>query len=180
MSKKYNHALDTLISIHTEALEDIERKRKYIEESSVIKVVPMALFGRKIGEPFEIVFYSDSAVAIQNAMLAHFDILKERSQRSIDALKSDAELIKVFREHRGGLAESLATTIECPNGLEDIKKLYEKDDFIRHFLTDIQITETFIPDDRLPPIWKGGAYNIIGRFSDCDGYAVIGQCNFKK
>ena len=64
--------------------------------------------------------------------------------------------------------------------VEDIKRHFEGNDFLKHYLSDIQITRTLIPDDRLPAVWKGGSYNVIGKFPDCDGYVVIGQCNFKE
>ena len=168
------------MDLHERALEELTRNYKSIEDASIIKVLPLRLDGTKTGEPLEIIFYLDTAKVIQEAILAHYNKQMASHKKSIIGLKSDAELIKVFREHRGGLAESLETTIECHNGLEDIKKHYEEDDFTRHYIYDIQITETFIPDDRLPKVWKGGSYNVIGKFKDCDGYAVIGQCNFKE
>lgn len=81
--------------------------------------------------------------------------------------------MKVYREHRGGLAESLATTMECPNGLEDIKKKYLEEGF----WTDVWIDE-FVKDARLPEVWGGGSYYVMGAYN---GEKVcIGMCNFKE
>ena len=88
-----------------------------------------------------------------------------------------ADSKNVFREHRGGLAESLETTIECPNGLSDIKAHY-KDSILRHFIKDMYIQENAIPDDRLPYVWGGKSYNVIARSTEDDYEFVIGQCNF--
>ena len=180
MSKEYNSALQTLIDIHEMSLDKFTKNHKSIKDASKIKVEPLLLNGVPTGEPFEIIFYTYDEQSVQKALLAYYGILMKEKQICIDSLKSEAGSMKVFREHRGGLAESLETTIECPNGLEDIKRHFEGNDFLKHYLSDIQITRTLIPDDRLPAVWKGGSYNVIGKFPDCDGYVVIGQCNFKE
>ena len=180
MSKVNKSPLHTLINIHEQSLKNLERVYKSIEDASIIEVVPLRLDGTKTGEPLEIIFYLDTATAIKEAILTHYNKQMSTKQQTINDLRSDIKLLNVFREHRGGLDESLKTTIVCPNGLEDIKRHYEEDDFTRGILSDIQITKTFIPDDRLPTVWRGGSYNVIAKFEDCDGYAVIGQCNFKE
>lgn len=83
--------------------------------------------------------------------------------------------MKVYREHRGGLDESLATTMECPNGIEDIKKKYLERD--RPFFTDVWIEE-FVKDERLPEVWNGGSYYVMGAYNG--GKVCIGMCNFKE
>lgn len=81
--------------------------------------------------------------------------------------------MKLFREHRGGLAESLATTIECPKGIKSIVKHYAYD----ARLVDILIDPKPIRDDRLPKEWKGVSFYVYGLYSD-DSRAVIGMSNF--
>lgn len=81
--------------------------------------------------------------------------------------------MKLFREHRGGLAESLATTIECPKGRKSIVEHYAFDTRI----VDVLIDPKPIPDDRLPKEWKGVSFYVYGLYSD-DSRAVIGMSNF--
>lgn len=81
--------------------------------------------------------------------------------------------MKLFREHRGGLAESLATTIDCPKGRKSI---------IEHYAFDARLMDVFIdpkpiPDDRLPKEWKGVSFYVYGLYSD-DSRTVIGMSNF--
>lgn len=81
--------------------------------------------------------------------------------------------MKLFREHRGGLAESLATTIECPKGVKSI---------VEHYAFDARLMDVFIdpkpiPDDRLPKEWKGVSFYVYGLYSD-DRRVVIGMSNF--
>lgn len=81
--------------------------------------------------------------------------------------------MKLFREHRGGITESLATTMECPKGVKSIVEHYAYD----AHLVDVFIDPKPIPDDRLPKEWKGVSFYVYGRYSD-DSKAVIGMSNF--
>lgn len=81
--------------------------------------------------------------------------------------------MKLFREHRGGLAESLATTIECPKGRKSIVEHYAFDARI----VDVLIDPKPISDDRLPKEWKGVSFYVYGLYSD-NSRAVIGMSNF--
>lgn len=81
--------------------------------------------------------------------------------------------MKLFREHRGGLAESLATTIECPKGRKSIVEHYAYD----ARLVDVLIDPEPIRDDRLPKEWKGVSFYVYGLYSD-DSRVVIGMSNF--
>lgn len=81
--------------------------------------------------------------------------------------------MKLFREHRGGLAESLATTIDCPKGRKSIVEHYACD----ARLVDVLIDPKPIRDDRLPKEWKGVSFYVYGLYSD-DSRAVIGMSNF--
>ncbi len=81
--------------------------------------------------------------------------------------------MKLFREHRGGLAESLATTIECPKGVQSI---------VEHYAYDARLVDVFIDpkpirDNRLPKEWKGVSFYVYGLYSD-NSRAVIGMSNF--
>lgn len=81
--------------------------------------------------------------------------------------------MKLFREHRGGLAESLATTIECPNGIKDIKAHCRK---YAH-VADVLIDPLPIPDDRLPEEWGCVCYYVYTVYPD-NSRAIIGMSNF--
>ena len=81
--------------------------------------------------------------------------------------------MKLFREHRGGLTESLATTIECPKGVKSIVEHYAYD----ARLIDIFIDPKPIPDNRLPKEWKDVSFYVYGLYSD-NSRAVIGMSNF--
>lgn len=117
--------------------------------------------GTSTGESFVLRFYTDAECDVQKAMLAYYDILIEGLQQRIKRVLSSAD----------------ETTIECPNGLSDIKAHY-KDSILRHFIKDMYIQENAIPDDRLPYIWGGKSYNVIARSIEDDYEFVIGQCNF--
>lgn len=56
---------------------------------------------------------------------------------------------KLFRRHRGGLSESLSTTIEVKN-LKELKK-YIKSEL--GFSRNVKIKEDPVKDRRLPPEW---------------------------
>ncbi len=81
--------------------------------------------------------------------------------------------MKLFREHRGGLAESLATTIECPKGVKSIVQHYAFDARLVNVLIDPEP----IRDDRLPKEWKGVSFYVYGLYSD-NSRAIIGMSNF--
>lgn len=167
MSKEYN-SFDILKHIENGYLET----ERSIEQASMIKIVPIPIDGIAEGEPLYITLSDDHEKAIQKAIVAS---VKEKRRRITNLVPK--QVTKVFREHRGGLAESLETTIECPNGLSDIKAHY-KDSILRHFIKDMYIQENAIPDDRLPYVWGGKSYNVIARSIENDSEFVIGQCNF--
>lgn len=81
--------------------------------------------------------------------------------------------MKLFREHRGGLTESLATTIECPKGVQSIVEHYAYD----ARLVDVLIDPKPIPDNRLPQEWEGVSFYVYGIYPDI-GRVVIGMSNF--
>lgn len=80
---------------------------------------------------------------------------------------------KLFRYHRGSLADSLATTIEVM-GLYELKQILAKEPPYVH---NVRIWRTRIPDDRLPDEWNGVCHYVV---ADFDGYTgqCIGMCNF--
>ena len=178
MSKEHNIDLvQYLIDYNMKPLEEYVGIHKSIKDASKIKVEPMGKDGTPTGESFVFRFYTDAECDVQKAMLAFYDILIEGLQQRIKRVLSSADVKNVFREHRGGLAESLETTIECPNGLSDIKAHY-KDSILKHYIKDMYIQENAIPDDRLPYVWGGKSYNVIARSIENDSEFVIGQCNF--
>jgi hypothetical protein len=178
MSKEHNIDLvQYLIDYNMKPLEEYAGTHKSIKDAAKIIVEPIGSDSIPTGASFEIQFYTDTQREVQKAMLAYYDILIEGLQQRIKKILSSAETKNVFREHRGGLAESLETTIECPNGLSDIKAHY-KDSILRHFIKDMYIQENAIPDDRLPYVWGGKSYNVIARSIEDDSEFVIGQCNF--
>lgn len=178
MSKEHNTDLvQYLIDYNMKPLEEYAGIHKSIKDASKIKVEPMGKDGTPTGESFVFRFYTDAECDVQKAMLAYYDILIEGLQQRIKRVLSSADAKNVFREHRGGLAESLETTIECPNGLSDIKAHY-KDSILKHYIKDMYIQENAIPDDRLPYVWGGKSYNVIARSIEDDSDFVIGQCNF--
>ena len=82
---------------------------------------------------------------------------------------------KLFREHRGGLEESLATTIECPNGLTDIKKHFNNQPYA-NISMDLSMR-----DNRLPEEWGDRQYVVIADTRDINSKVkpvVLGFCNF--
>lgn len=87
--------------------------------------------------------------------------------------------MKLFREHRGGLAESLATTIECPNGLEDIKAHFQNDSYWQLIVKDVRIDKKPLNDNRLPDDWGKITYYVMASF-DLPGNTsgVVGMSNF--
>lgn len=87
------------------------------------------------------------------------------------------DMAKLFREHRGGLYESLATTIECPNGISDIVAHYKKDELMCDYVKHIYIDPNLINDERLPEDWNGISFHVMAVCSD--GKKIcIGQSNF--
>ena len=84
---------------------------------------------------------------------------------------------KLFREHRGGLVESLATTIECPKGLADIEEYIRTLEHWRDYVRKIEILPEKLIDNRLPADWGGISYYVLASFNDGNS-GVIGMCNF--
>lgn len=91
----------------------------------------------------------------------------------IEPNKECNQVKKVFRDHRGGLQESLNTTIYCPNGIDDIKQHLED----RRYIVKFRIDEEPCEDDRLPPVWGNKEYRVLGVYTD-GSHGVIGWCNF--
>lgn len=85
---------------------------------------------------------------------------------------------KLFRFHRGGLAESLETTVFV-TGLPAIRKyINDTDPILYASLSNIRIRKEPITDNRLPKEWGGVEYKVV---ADCKGYngICIGFTNFK-
>lgn len=80
---------------------------------------------------------------------------------------------KLFREHRGLLADSLATTIEV-SGLADIVRHCEQE---MPWVKNVKIYDKQLIDHRLPAEWGKITYYVV---ADFEGYTeqCIGMCNF--
>lgn len=83
---------------------------------------------------------------------------------------------KLFRLHRGGLAESLATTTEVA-GLSDIKDKLRSMSLCLDFYHNIRISREPLLDNRLPKEWEGISYHVLADFDGWRGQC-IGMCNF--
>lgn len=87
--------------------------------------------------------------------------------------------MKLFREHRGSLYDSLETTIECPNGLNDIIRHFKEDNIMKDYIKHIYIQPSPITDERLPEIWNSTEYFVMANYGEnCS--ACIGFSNFKE
>lgn len=85
----------------------------------------------------------------------------------------------LFRFHRGGLAESLETTVFV-TGLSAIKKyVNDTNPILYKSLSNIRIRKEPYLDDRLPKEWGSVEYMVV---ADFDGYKgqCIGFTNFKE
>lgn len=80
---------------------------------------------------------------------------------------------KLFRFHRGGLAESLDTTVEV-KGLCDMARHIKAN--MTH-VSNIHISHAKDKDDRLPPEWGGYSRYVLADMEGCEGQCV-GMCNF--
>lgn len=80
---------------------------------------------------------------------------------------------KLFRYHRGGLAESIETTIEV-SGLYDLKGILASS---MPYIHNVRISLVADKDDRLPPEWGGYSRYVLADFDGFSGQC-IGMCNF--
>lgn len=88
-------------------------------------------------------------------------------------------MTKLFRFHRGLLADSLSTTIEVSGLCDLVEKINaEYDSFAPSgYLQNIHIDPTPLKDNRLPKEWNGVSYYVV---ADFEGYKhqCIGMSNF--
>lgn len=79
----------------------------------------------------------------------------------------------LFRSHRGGLSESLSTTVEV-KGLTDLIEHIKKE---MPWAENVKILGEKVKDNRLPPEWNNTSYYVV---ADFDGYKeqCIGMTNF--
>lgn len=85
----------------------------------------------------------------------------------------------LFRFHRGGLAESLETTVFV-TGLSAIRKyINDTDPILYSSLKNLRIRKEHYVDKRLPKEWGKIEYMVV---ADLDGYKgqCIGYTNFKE
>ena len=83
--------------------------------------------------------------------------------------------LKLYRDHRGGLAESLETTIEV-SGIEDIRKHVLSNPLIGQYYENIHISSESLTDYRMGDVWNP-TYRVL---ADMGKYKnqCIGMCNF--
>ena len=85
---------------------------------------------------------------------------------------------KLFRFHRGLLAESLETTKEV-SGLSELREIIS--DSVawagRDYYKNIRIAREAHEDSRLPIEWGGVSHYVIADFEGYEGQC-IGMCNF--
>lgn len=85
----------------------------------------------------------------------------------------------LFRFHRGGLAESLETTVFV-TGLPAIRKYIKDTDPIFYAsLSNIRIRKEPYVDNRLPKEWGSVEYKVVADFNGYNGQC-IGFANFKE
>ena len=83
---------------------------------------------------------------------------------------------KVFRWHRGGLAESLETTIEV-SSISDMTTYILEDYQVKNYLHNIRISEQTIDDSaRSGALWEK-THRVLADFEEYTGQC-IGYCNF--
>jgi hypothetical protein len=82
---------------------------------------------------------------------------------------------KLYRDHRGGLAESLETAIEV-NGIEDIREHVLSDPLIAQYYKNIHISHNPIEDNRMGDEWNLTYYVLadVGEYKN----QCVGMCNF--
>lgn len=80
---------------------------------------------------------------------------------------------KLFRTHRGGLVESLETTIKV-DGITDLLRHIAKE---MPWAKNVKIRGEAIKDTRLPSEWNNLSYYVV---ADFEGYTeqCIGMTNF--
>lgn len=90
-------------------------------------------------------------------------------------VRKATEMKKLFRFHRGSLADSLATTIEVEDFYDLMEKIKENYTLCR--LENIRIAKKAMVDHRLPQEWDNISFYVL---ADFDGYKgqCIGMCNF--
>jgi hypothetical protein len=80
---------------------------------------------------------------------------------------------KLFRFHRGSLAESLETTIEV-SGIHDLRRILAVE---MPYVHNVRISLASDKDDRLPAEWGGYSRYVLADFDGFSGQC-IGMCNF--
>lgn len=82
---------------------------------------------------------------------------------------------KLFRFHRGSLADSLATTIEVKDFYDLMEKV--KAEYTVCRLENIRIDKKALVDDRLPEEWDNISFYVLADIGGNKGQC-IGMCNF--
>lgn len=111
------------------------------------------------------------------------DIIKFEQDRQ-DFIEKNARVadppLNWFREHRGGLKESLETAICCHDGLNSIIEYFKHKNHPNP-CPYIHIRQKAIIDERLPVWWGEIEYEVIAMLENGHNKLIIplGYCNFK-
>lgn len=86
--------------------------------------------------------------------------------------------MKLFREHRRLLVDSLETTVEVKDIADMRNKIQAKwNEICPNYLSNIRIEKHKYKDPRLPKDWGGVSYYVVADFEGYKGQC-IGMCNF--
>jgi hypothetical protein len=83
---------------------------------------------------------------------------------------------KLFRHHRGGLAESLATTVEV-NDFADVERIVKEE--WGNYCSNVNTVFAGDDSDRINEEWKE-TYYVVADFKGGHKQQCIGMCNFAK
>ena len=115
--------------------------------------------------------------SVKSAFLTGFDTAK---MGVMEKIKGSSPMRKLFRWHRGGLAESLATVVEVQNFAE-LENVVRQEEGITYFCDYSSFRTSYCGNDsgRLGEEWKDTYYVLAKPANDKHEY-VIGMSNFPK
>ena len=130
--------------------------------------------------------YQDEIEMIQKclsyaeAYYHNLGLVDEQMLSTIKAKLKKQGRIRYFREHRGGLYESMQTCKEV-SCLKDIADAYRKNtNFCVEYWKNFRIDEKCVDDsDRLTSVWKDTHYVLADiTYPGQENTVVVGMCNF--
>lgn len=130
--------------------------------------------------------YQDEIEAIQNCLsyAKHYynaiGLVTEQSIKTIEAKLKGQCYPRYFREHRGGLNESVQTSKEVFD-LKDVADAYRANtNFGVEYWKNFRIDKECVDDsERLTSVWKNTHYVLADMtYPGQEGTVVVGMCNF--